>query len=710
MLYWFAIIIIAPLMIGVQLLLVMLAVTGVAWWTLIAVAIGLLAILFRIFFTTLKPNFIGISAFAILALSAVVGTYTLVVLMMADGLAEAGKIEREMRALVDRSRTIEIADENGRPIGILPAALDPARSDSPYLSIHVAASDVPPVFKQCIVFLEDRDIGQPWHINGIDFRRLALAVGGKFLLLRGGGSGLAEQLDRSLRNSLPKPKSGFFSEFGRKLVSWRDLPVVTRLYPDESSLVAAAASHLPLMVGARNSRWGGEVRGIALAAIALGKSIDTLNASEQALLAAAVNMPLRIGVVSGALSEGVLKSWNKAKERADYCLRNADFDGRINREEVRNELKAIAPPSTVTRHPEIVTRDRLGGRVPAIVRELQEDAGADWSLRVAGVVLRAQSSSGIDVGSFRKVVEQVQQQHSFTIPLWAGENAAIIFGSVVDEEGNVLSTVANTEYDASRIKFPIGSLGKIPAALTLGSKGSPTAATRSAFARSDSKAILRRMSRVPEDEIVRAFEALGWPLSPGQSPRRNAAYGAVEISPAAVLAAIIGLNDLLTADRDRPVVLPGLVRDVTFVDGTRLKVNPNSELPIEPLRTLVTPTVRSYVKTVLGGPLMPGGTMRTVGAMLRDAGAASIWGKSGTADAQSGGFGVAPTRALWHAGGFSLGGRRLSFVMVIASRDGRRSLGFVQSPSIAPLTIALLRHAIKHFNSTVADSAGVKIP
>lgn len=116
------------------------------------------------------------------------------------------------------------------------------------------------------------------------------------------------------------------------------------------------------------------------------------------------------------------------------------------------------------------------------------------------------------------------------------------------------------------------------------------------------------------------------------------------------------------------------------------------------LRAILTANATKYVTAVLGAPLRAG-TMRTVGRMLEAEGAIRMWAKSGTADASAGGFGLAPTRALWNVGGFTIAGRRLSFVLVVVSRDAQKPLGFVQSPAIAPLTIALLRHSIEQAKS-----------
>jgi hypothetical protein len=683
--------ILVPIVLAVEALFVILAAAGAAWWLPLFPMAILLLLLGRILIVALKPGVVGATVMLAVVIAALVGTYSVVAAILAVGVVESNHIEDDLRQRIERSRAIDLFDADGRLLGILPANFDPERADAPYLAIPMRAEDVPPVFWQCAKFLEDRGIGEPWHILGIDFRRLGNAVLSKFIGSREGASTLAEMVDRSIGGTPPKPRQSLFYELPRKLMSWRNLPGLTDLYPTEDALKAAVATHLTLMTPAGGAHFGGgEIHGIVLAAAVLGKRPADLTEADQALFAAAINLPLLIGDKA---------TWRKPRERADFCLAHAPLGDSFDRDRARKELATIMPPQEPLRHPAARAADLLGGRTAALVRELTDSVGPDWPHRVTAVRLSLQHPLPGLPEEMQQAAHEVERRQAtrFTVPLWSGEDAAFIYGVVTDSNGEILATVSNTDIDMSITRVPLGSVGKIAAALSLAAGGTADAATRSAFARSDSHAVMARLRRIPAADITRAFAALGWSLMSGQSPKRNAVYGAVEIEPGQVLRAVIALNDLLWGARTEPVAIAHLVQDVTLTDGMRVKPG-SASLPVDELRAILTARAKAYVAAVLGAPPLTG-TMRAVGTMLKTEGALRVWGKSGTADASTGGFSVSPTRALWNVGGFTIGDRRLAFVLVVVSRDGKKPLGFVQSPMIAPLTVALLRHAINQTRS-----------
>jgi len=693
--------IIVPVALIVEAVLMIVAAAGAAWWLPLLPVAFFLLLLARIVVVALKPGIVGATLMLTVAIAALAGTYSLVAAVLMDGALEIGHIKEELRQRVERSRAVVLTDTDGRLIGILPAAFDPERADAPYLAIPMRAEDVPPVFWQCAKFLEDREIDEPWHILGINFRRLGFAVLSKFIGSRGGASTLAEMVDRSIGGTPPNPRQSLFSELPRKLASWRNLPGLTDLYPNEEALKAAVATHVTLMTpGAGAQFGGGEIHGVVLAAAVIGKRPFDLTDAEQALFAAAINLPLRIGNKA---------TWRRSRERADFCLAHAPLGDAFDRDRARKELASIEPPRGWLRHPAAQAADLLGGRMAALVRELTDSVGPDWPRRVTAVRLSLRRPLPGLPERMQEAAQEVERRQAghFTVPLWSGEDAAFIYGVVADSDGRILATVSNTDMDLSVLKLPVGSVGKIAAALAMAGSGTPDAATRSAFARSDSKAVMARLRRIPAGDITHVFQALGWTLPPGQSPKRNAIYGAVEIEPAQVLRAVIALNDLLWDERAEPVAISRMLQEVTLTDGTR--VNPvSTPLPVDELRAILTDKAKNYVTTVLGAPLL-NGTMRAVGAALKTEGAIRVWGKSGTADVGAGGFGVSPTRALWNVGGFTIAGRRLAFVLVVVSRDGKKPLGFVQSPMLAPLTVALLHHAINQAKSNPTQTTA-RIP
>jgi hypothetical protein len=668
-------------------MLVALAAAGAAWWAPLLVFAVLLLLLIRLIVLTLKPSGILLVIGLAVATAALAGTYSIVGAILGGGLIEARIIESDLRRRIEHTRAIQIFDLDGRPVGILPAAYDSDRADAPYLAVHMRPADVPAIFWQCAKWLEDRDINEPWVIFGVNFRRLGAAVLSKAIGKRDGASGLAEMVDRSIANTPPRPRQNLFYELPRKFMSWHELPALSKIFADEEALKGAVATHLTILTPAPEARFGGgEIHGVTLAAAVIGKRPEELTEAEQALFAAGLNLPLSIG---GG-------TWRKARERADYCLANAPFGEAFDRGRFRKELAEIRPPQRPLRHPAADAAGRLGGRAAALVQELKSAVGQDWPQRVASIRLSLRQPLAGLPERMREAAQEVeiQQAGRFAVPLWSGDDAAFVYGAVADSDGNIVS-VSNTDFDLATAKLPIGSLGKVAAALALSETDAPNAAILSAFAHSRGPPIMRRLHRIPATNVTRAFAALGWTLPPGQSPKRLAINGAVEVEPDAVLRAMIALNDLIAGSRSLPVSLAGLVREATLIDGQRIAPQPTM-LPVDALRNILTPRAGVYIEAVLGMPLKSG-TMRVVGQALNKKGATHAWAKSGTADVGSGGIGISPTRALWHAGGFTVAGRRLSFVLVVASRNGIKPLGFVQSPAIASMTVALLGHAINQF-------------
>jgi Transglycosylase len=696
MIHLLATLIVVPVVLAIEAIFIVLVAAGAAWWLPVLPVAVLALLLVRVVVIALKPGLIGVNILVALVIAALVGTYSLVAATLADGVVETGHIQDELRQSIEHSRAIQLLDVDGRLIGILPAIFDPTRADAPYLAIPMRAEDVPPMFWACAKFLEDKDLDEPWHILGIDFRRLGSAVLSKFIGSRAGASTLAEMVDRSIGGTPPQPRQSLLSELPRKLTSWRRLPGLADLYPTEADLKAMVATHLTLMTPGPGARFGGgEIHGVALAAAVLGKRPADLTEAEQALLAAAINLPLLIGGKA---------TWRKPRERADYCLAHVPLGDGFDRAHAREELAAIKPARGPLRHPAARATDLLGGRMAALTRELTAIVGPDWPQRVTAVRLSLRQPLPGLPEEMENAAHEVERRQAgrLAVPLWSGDGAALVYGVVADSNGEILAAVSNTDLDMGVAKIAIGSVGKIVAALALAPGGTLDAATRSAFARSDSIAVMARLRRVPAADIARAFAALGWALPPGQSPKRDAVYGAVELEPDRVLRAIIALNDLLWIDRTESVAIAQMVLDVSLSDGTVTKPA-TASLPVNDLRAFLTAKIRTYVTSVLAAPLATG-TMRAVGAMLKAESAIRVWGKSGTADVASGGFGVSQTRALWNVGGATIAGRRLAFVLVVVSRDAKQPLGFVQSPALAPLTVALLRHAINQLGSHTAQT------
>lgn len=678
-------------------------VIGTIWiFVPILVAAGIAVAVMRLVGITLVPGSVTTLMGLLVLTAAILGLLTLIFAQFGRGLLTVDDDIGEIESLVAGSRAIEVLNAKGMPIGILPASLDPDRTNAPYLAIDIRPDQVPPVFADCLVWLEDRDLGAWWHVYGVDLYRVSQSVAWvlpSVVLKKGrrGGSGIAEMVERSLRNKLPKRRASFFAEFARKLASYQRLPAIAAIFPTDAELIRAAGVHLPLMVGAKDSGWGSEVHGVALAASVLGKSLTELTVAEQALFAASVNLPVRIGTNIDPATED---TWIKARHRAGRCLAQATFDQEIDRDKAIKALSTIRPVTSSTRSPATLAIQRLNGQGAAVVREVAAIAGLDWRKSARNIQLNLQNNDDNFLAVFRDSVREVERKNAgkFAVPLWPDPktpNSALIYGAVADADGNIVTSVSNSDFDVINVSLPLGSIAKIPGALAIAKSGLKADRLTGIFARSDSRAVERVLARLSDSDVAKSFEALGWTRPLDQSARRHAAYGAVEVKVADVLCSSIGLTDLLKGDRNAPVVMQGLVKAVQTVTDERLEPTTKS-FDVSALKSVLNGETRARASVLLASPLGRNGTMRAVGRFIAQEGGTAIWGKSGTADTGAGGFGVSPTRTLWHVGGFSHGGRKLTFVVVVTSRDARNPLGFVQSPAIAPLTIALLKQAISN--------------
>lgn len=657
----------------------------------VALLSGLGLLLWRAVTSVIKPGVVSVVVGVAGLFVAVLTAYLMVGSLLTVGTVEARRIESELRDLIEQHRGVAVLGRDQEPLGLVPAVYTKDKADAGFLTRPMAPGDVPPIFWECVKFLEDRGIGEPWHIMGVDFYRLGRAVTSNAFGDRKGASTVAEMIQRSIRSQAPDPSASWTTELSRKILSWRDLPaIVLHVFPDEDALKSAAATYLPLMIGAPGSRFGGEIHGVVLAARMLGKAPAELSAAEQALLAAAIKRPLRIGGSDDL-------SWERARLRAHYCLEHAPLEPIADRKAAQEALASLTAPNGPLVHPAIVLQRRMGGAVAEITRQVATELGPDWRKRVDAVHVSVPSSSDDLVRRLRETsqVLQTRLKGDLWVPLWSGDNAAWIYGVVADAQGHVLASVSNAEFDPSRIRLPIGSVAKIVAALALGNTDRATLNMQAAFARSEGALIQRRLGKIPGERVSEVFQALGW-TNPDvvRISRRHAIYGHLEVTPVDVLRGLMAIHELLANETPETVSAPRLVRTVDLVDGTSLTAA-SDPLPLAPLLTFFTDRSRHYIQTVLAAPLTKAqGTMKPIGDHLRTEGAGNMWGKSGTADVSTGGRNVSPTRAIWQTGGFSIGGRRLTFLMMAASRDGARPLGFVQSPDLSPLTLELLKSAI----------------
>nr|WP_294563026.1 transglycosylase domain-containing protein [uncultured Rhodopila sp.] len=467
----------------------------------------------------------------------------------------AGELRREAA----RHRAILLTDPaGGGPSAAVPAGLLTATARPPaYLA--VAPAVVPPVWWACAVWLEDRGLDEPWHLTGVDVGGVMRAYAAGLRSRREGGSTISEMIARELLELRPRPSAPVWEELPRKLVSWSYGPAVQKLFPDDAHLALAAATHLPLVIGGRGSGFGPELHGLVRAAGAVfGKPPEQMDAAEAAVLAAAIKLPVVMAAPgSDPGAAAAERRFGLIRARADRCLANAPLPPETDRVAARAALRALPVPGLKRAGRPPVPPATLFGLPGALLQA----AGPDWRNRVASV--RAPRLPADFAAAFAAAVHDIERRAgpALEVPLWDGPDHALVLAAVANARGEVILEFGNEGAAlATTGAYPIASLGKIAAAITLGPRDRPgslyhdpqghTVTAREAFARSLGPPILNRLAQRPDAEAAAVFAALGWPVPPPGEARYNAVYGAIEVRPDAVLRAAGALTGIL-ADRMR---------------------------------------------------------------------------------------------------------------------------------------------------------------
>lgn len=599
----------------------------------------------------------------------------------------------ELRVEEARHRAIVLTDLTGGEPSAIPAPLL-AGTSRPAAWLATAPAVVPPVWWACAVWLEDRGLHAPWHVAGVDFRGMLRAYFASLLSRRQGGSTIAEMIARELLELRPRPSAPFWEELPRKLASWSHGPAVHALFPDDAHLAEAAATHLPLVIGARGSHFGPELHGLARSAEAVfHKSPDRLDAAEAAILAAAIKLPVVMAAADSASGRAAAeRRFAFLRARADLCLEKAALPNDTERTLTRAALQRLPVP-VLTR----ATRPSIApATLYALPMALRQAAGPDWRDRVASV--RTPRLPAGFASAFIAAVNDIERRAGLEVPLWDGPNHALILAAVANAKGELILEFGNRGASlATAGAQPIASLGKIVAAIELGrddrpgsvyhdAQGRPVTA-REAFGRSMGPPILARLAHRPDREAAQTFAALGWPVPPAGEARYNAVYGAIEIRPDHVLRAAQALTGILI-HRPRPAAMPHSVTAITLTDGT--VVQPDvAVLPIELLAARLGPQAQDFVASVLAATVRQG-TLRKLAVVAAAPGVGHIWGKTGTGNAADN----QRTRVIWQVGGLEYRGQPLSFLLLVAGTN-HRPLGHVDSSAMTPLTGLLLRAAFQ---------------
>ena len=585
-----------------------------------------------------------------------------------------------LQAAIEQHRGLRVTDRAGRAVAVIPLRVG---SSSPaYLALPLGPEAVPPVWWHCAAWLEDRSLHAPWHIAGVDLLGVVRAYKMSLIRRREGGSTIEEMVARELLDLHPHPRAPVWQEVPRKLTSWSYGPAVHHLYPDEASLAGAAATWLPLVVGSHGSRFGTELHGLARASgVVFGKPPETLDAAEQAVLAAAIKWPVVVPADSPAGLQVAAARFALLRTRAAYCLAGAPLPPGTDRAAALARLSILSPPASAqpATQPAIATASLF-----ATPTTLGRVLGSGWRQRVTGVQVSRLPPQF--PARFIATLHMIERRASgLQIPLWDGPDHAQVLAAVAGADGALVLEIGND--GASVVGFgpqPIASLGKIAAAITLGAHNSartvyrapdgPAMTATEAFAHSASAPIFARLAKLPDSEVAGAFQALGWPVPPPGSARYNAAFGAIEVRPEAVLRATVALTGALARQR-LAVPLPHAVSNITLADGRTVQPAP-SPLPDDVLNERLTPKTRGFVATVLHAPIASG-TMRNLADLESRPGVAHLWGKTGSGNAADG----SRTRVMWQAGGLMFHDQPFGFVLLVAEPTAGRSAASTPRPS-----------------------------
>jgi len=265
------------------------------------------------------------------------------------GIATTYEPPKSLEAKHLRNARPAITDRDGDLVGAAPgfrsagANVQDAVSDEARMAA-LMVHDVPPVWWDVAVALEDRRFGKFGWAYGIDFLSLP-----NLLLGRRGASTLPMQIVGNLSGDKAQQYgtsdgsvARLVLKVKRKLREFSSAPALVAATKDDDYLwlKRLAATHLPVMHG----QIGGSTIGIAGGGwVMFGKAPQELSPGEQAVFAAALKRNITI---RKQVDDKVRRDWVYIKQRAKYGLALAYPEGDPRRAEGSAEIDAMpdAPP------------------------------------------------------------------------------------------------------------------------------------------------------------------------------------------------------------------------------------------------------------------------------------------------------------------------------------------------------------------------------
>lgn len=401
-----------------------------------------------------------------------------------EGTAAAPAVVGQYQAFDRRTQAIEILDARERWLGIVPAAMEPAIADVGSVANWpehraLAVEAVPQAWLDVLIALEDRHTGSWRSACGIDAGAIGrAAVLGLIGQSGRGGSTLAMQLVRSMRHLAPGGDASWKARLRRKALEIRHGAMLSCALGGtrDPRFQRLLARHLPLVQGTPESRMGGVLYGLGMAArVLFDKPAEALDLAEQAILAAAVRRHVLLAPDDDANGIALRNDrWEEVKGRARLGLRLAYGDEGEGVTAALERLAAMPAPRAalsgdiapeaggdaaerfrLAANPEYRTAALLKGEVVTAQGELWSRFGAGYRDRVAGITLTIDAADNL---AFKRRVEralaatEVKLGDRLSLPLLgrgeAGEAAQVVLIEA-DAAGRIRRHYLNTAEPAS---------------------------------------------------------------------------------------------------------------------------------------------------------------------------------------------------------------------------------------------------------------------
>lgn len=628
-----------------------------------------------------------------------------------------------------RATAVEAFDADGRWLGILPPGDFRDWSDGsgilPPDHATVVPTSIPPVWRNCTLYLEDRQFDGVSRWLGVD--PVAVLKSGYFTLTgrrRRGASTLLMQVTRELADRSPSGREPVGELALRKLAELFGANALARMLAAQDGQAAArlVAMHLPLVIGTTKSQFGMPLYGIELAAqTVFGRPASALSIEQQAVFAAAIKFPVVMAPTGDTHDRPlVARRWARIKERADFCLGQPKFAGdsdvaaarmRLRRLELPNPaadptLAGLLPKDNALAWRIAVNPVRralylAGGNLETARAELNRlYPHADWRGRIQAIRLsisapEARRFSSATLASLTRLQASMPGLVAdISNPKGADANVLL---AVQDERSRIRLLYSSNPGLLWRWPSQTASVAKMVAAVYLGSVDMPTtpycraplpgtpqfgdkkACARrqawipasSAFARSNNQAINWRLRHAPAGRLAQLASSFQLP-SFGATPAATAlTLGDFEQTPAEMLRTTQAIGEGLSGGLNT-VPEATLVDRVTFVlpdGGLRTDVvRLDPPITADTLRGAFTPRVRGFVSTVLAATSSREGTLWRLNGISRALGG-RLYAKTGTYSVQH------DTYVVHITGVFMVGNRPWSVLLSIGTSTQRMPLG-----------------------------------